>query len=187
MRLYARGMCFAFGLLIACGSLGCGDQLLGPRHASGAQLRTDTYAVYVAALDSFARVRPETLPVADHTWPYTLASSLNDTSAFYRSIEADTGAGRALLRAYDRANIQDTILCDCFPRAQRVKLIPHGLRPGVPGQILLSNVAFNEDRTRALVTVAWVCGALCASWNTFLVVRRSGVWRVSRSVRSGSA
>jgi hypothetical protein len=157
---------------------------------SGARVRAETYAVYAAALDSFAGARAGLAPlaVADHTWPYSLSRSLGgDTSDFIRDIQADAGVGSALLRAYDRANARAAVLCDCFPSERQVRLVPHELRPGVPSPILLSNVAFNADRTRALVSVSQVCGPLCASSHVYLVVRHNGTWRVSRSILSGAA
>jgi hypothetical protein len=145
----------------------------------------DVYAVYAAVLDSFPPAQARPVRVSRRTWPHSLARALGDTSTFYRSVQADTGVGSALLAAFDSLNARPTDLCVCFPPGGGVIVVPDTVRPDTPGPFALSQVAFASDRGHALVSVGHSCGPLCGGWALYLVAPERGKWRVVRRLLSG--
>ncbi len=166
--------------LLAAGLAGCGR--VAPR-----DLRSDTYAVYAAVLDSFPLAQGEVLRVSSQTWHYSLSRAVGNTSAFYRDVQADSGVGPTLLATFDSANVSRGSLCDCFPPAMGVRLVPDSIRPDMPGPFALSKVAFSPDGARALAAVGHSCGPLCGGWALYLIVREPRGWRVARRVISGTS
>jgi hypothetical protein len=150
--------------------------------------RADVYAIYGAALDSFATAGDKTRAISSQTWAYSPARQFGDTSSHYRSLQSDTAVGKALVTSFDSANAVRLSICgDCFPPDQHVELSTVPMKQDTPGPLALSNVAFSRDGTRALVAVGYSCGALCGHWELYLVRRRGDHWRVERTLLSGSS
>jgi hypothetical protein len=50
--------------------------------------------------------------------------------------------------------------------------------PGVDGYLYVSSVGFNSDKTKAVVSVYFWCGMLCAERNSLLLEKRNRRWHV---------
>jgi hypothetical protein len=148
---------------------------------------SDQYEIYATVLEAFVPTDTALLRIASQTNASPLVGRVGDTSELYLGIQRDTGVGPELLRSYDRANVKSIQLCNCFPKRLRVQLVPYTPRAGVAGPVELSNIAFNSDRSRALVEVSQICGRLCSSTNLYLVVRRLNGWQVARPVLTGAS
>jgi hypothetical protein len=59
--------------------------------------------------------------------------------------------------------------------------------PEARGVYLFSRAGLNAARDRALVTVSYYCGPLCAEGGVFLMVKEDGAWRVEQEVVSWMA
>jgi hypothetical protein len=167
-------------LVVAGFVLGSCNQAPDPRSPSG------EYEIYAAALDAFSRVESP-LRIASETAALPLVTRVGDTSGIYLGMQRDTGVGPDLLRSYDRANRESVRLCNCFPKRFYVELVPYTRRADVAGPIELSNIAFNTDRSRALVEVSQVCGRRCSGSALYLVIHGRDGWRVSRRILSGAS
>ena len=152
-----------------------------------AAAQADVYAVYAAALDSFAAAPRAPMPLESTTRAYTLGRRFGDTSALYRGVQADTGISASLFDGYERANVASDTLCECFPARLKVELKPGISTPDLDGPVLVSNVGFDSDRRRALVWVGRSCGPLCGSDALFLVVKRDTTWVATRRVLTGAS
>ena len=150
-------------------------------------LQSDRYAVYAAALDSFAAVSPKPFRVGSRTWPFSVSRALGDTSFLFRGVRDDSEIGYALLAAFDSANHSRSALCNCFPTELQVELVINVRQPDVAGPAMLSEVGFDSARQRALVAVSKVFGAQDAVSMLYLVVRRKDGWRVTRRVLTGTS
>jgi len=170
-----RAVMLSVFIMVACG------------HAPDPRTSSEAYEIYATALEAFAPTDSAVLRIASQTQASPLISRVGDTSALYLGIQRDTGVGPELLRSYDRANVKSIQLCNCFPKRVRVQLVSYTRRADVAGPVELSNIAFNSDRSRALVEVSQICGRLCSSSNLYLVVRRRNGWQVSRPVLSGAS
>jgi len=116
-------------------------------------------------------------------------------------IESDIGTG-TLTEKYDRdpnLNGLSPEIVSCYDAASNraAKLTPHGLlgsksfpfadkkqakRPNaknyVPASLQFSGVGFNADKTRALISVAYLCGSTCGWVSYFFLARSADGWSV---------
>ena len=155
--------------------------------APATDMRSDIYAVYAAAIDSFSVPLPVEFKVAAQTRPHSLTRMLGDTTSLYQSVARDSGLSGELLADFERANAVPDSLCRCLPARLHAELQSVISSPSPKSPIVLSGVGFDRKRERAVVWIGQSCGPLCGSDILFLVVRRAGSWVVSRRLLTGAS
>ena len=145
-------------------------------------IRSDSYAVYAAALDSSALASIGVRSVDPRSWRVSLSDNLSDSSRILRQIQTDTSIGRQLVAEFDSLNATSVTLCNCFPGEKRLTLVPDTLGPKKVVRFVLSRVAFTPDRKRALVAIQLASESEVVAWGLYLVIREADRWRVSRTL-----
>ena len=59
--------------------------------------------------------------------------------------------------------------------------------PGARGVFFFSRAGLNPARDKALVSMSYYCGSLCAEGGVFLMVKQDGVWKVEQEVAGWEA
>lgn len=176
----------------------------GPRNVmSVAPLSADEVAVYRAVLHQWNSNARASLHVADRTFPLDAVSPTSRISncECLRSLEVQglvsaSHSIHALTRAvFPERNIR---LVDADKQLTTIQHDdPHnGMTGGksvqkavndavASGLFSMSEIAFDRDHRKALVSYGFVCGSLCGNGGTWLLEKVNGAWRRTDRVCGG--
>lgn len=167
-----------------------------PVRSSG-PLGVDELAIYEAVLEHW-NSRGELLNVSDKTTPLdgntsdceclkaVDVRSFADATRSYHQLKRDSFTSKNL-RLVD-AELQSAHVHDNDPHASMEKGLSVDAavkRAFANGLFTVSEVAFDNERNRAIVSFSFVCGSLCGSGNVWLFEKVDGAWKKSEHTCGG--